>query len=477
MSETLEEDLLYGSIGEVAPRLQRREVSPVELTEACLRQIEALDPSVNAFITVLSDLAMDEARAAEDEIQRGNYKGPLHGVPIAHKDLVYTRGVRTTAGSKVLADFVPDEDAEVVTRLKQAGTVLLGKLNLHEFAAGGTSENPHYGPVHNPWHLDHNPGGSSGGSAAALATGMCFGASGTDTAGSIRSPSHSCGTTGIKATYGRVSCFGVIPLSWSLDHCGPMTRTALDAALMLNVMAGFDRRDFASVDRPTEDFSVGLDRSIRGLRIGVPTTYFNENLQPEVEAAWRSAIDALVGLGASPVEVQFTTLGGAQRVGMTILRAEMAAFHRDWFARQPEDYGPNARDRFEQARALGSVDFVRAQRDRLPIRAEMWSVFDSIDVLATPAMPVTAARIGADAVELDGQRWETAAHATRFTYPFNVSGFPAMTLPCGFDRQGLPIGLQLGAAPWQEALLLRVAHQYQQATDWHKRRPPLAVTA
>jgi aspartyl-tRNA(Asn)/glutamyl-tRNA(Gln) amidotransferase subunit A len=469
-------DIAYASITEIGPRIGRREISPVELTQVCLERIQQLEPQVNAFITVLADSAMAEARQAEAEIARGEYRGPLHGIPIAHKDLLYTRGVRTTAGSKVLADFVPDEDATVVAQLKTAGTILLGKLNLHEFAAGGTSENPHYGPVHNPWQLDHNPGGSSGGSAAALAAGMCYFATGTDTAGSIRIPSHSCATTGIKATYGRVSCFGVIPLSWSLDHCGPMTRSAFDCALFLNAMAGFDRRDPASVDRPTEDFTSSLNESIRGLRVGVPVSYFNEDVQPEVESSWRAAIDVFVQLGATPVEVRFSTLGEAQRVGMTILRAEMAAFHRDWFARQPHDYG-EVHERFAFARSLGAMDFVQAQRARNPIREEMYSVFDRVDVLATPAMPMTAARIGARSVEVDGRVWETATHATRFSYPFNISGFPAACLPCGFDRQGLPIGLQLGAAPWREALLLRAAHQYQLATDWHLRRPPLAVAS
>src|SRR5579864_5553235 len=457
-------DLAYAQIAEIAPRLERRELSPVELTQLCLERIEQLDPQVNAFISVLADSALDEARGAEREILSGKYRGPLHGIPIAHKDLIYTQGVRTTAGSKVLTDFIPDEDAAVVSRLKTAGAVLLGKLNLHEFAAGGTSENPHYGAVHNPWNLDHNPGGSSGGSGAALASGMCFGATGTDTAGSIRIPSHSCGTTGIKPTYGRVSCYGVIPLSWSLDHTGPMTRSALDAALMLNAMAGFDRRDAASVDRPAEDFSTGLSESLRGLRIGIPVTHFTEHLQPEVESAWRSAIDVLVGLGANPVAVSFNTLGDAQRIGMTIVRCEMAAFHHAWFTRQRADYSSSAHARFEAATRLSAVDLVQAQRDREPIRAEMWGVFDNVDVLVTPAMPMTAARIGVETVELDDMVWDTASHATRFTYPFNICGFPAMSIPCGLDRNGLPIGLQLGAAPWQEALLLRVAHQYQQAT-------------
>jgi len=472
-----DEDLAYASIGELAPRIKRSELSPVELTRVCLERIDRLEPQVNAFITVLTDSAMDEARRAEQEIQNGRYRGPLHGIPIAHNDLLYTRGVRTTAGSKVLADFVPDEDAAVVTRLKDAGTILLGKLNLHEFAAGGTSENPHYGPVHNPWQLEHNPGGSSGGSGAAVAAGMCFGASGTDTAGSIRIPSHSCGTTGIKPTYGRVSCFGVIPLSWSLDHCGPMTRSAADAAIMLNAMAGFDRRDSATVDRAPQDFTRSLSASLRGLRLGIPVSYFNQNLQREVESAWRSAIETLVGLGARPVEVNFSTLGDAARVGMAIVRAEMATFHAEWFARKPDDYGSNARERFAIGRAMSAMDFVQAQRAREPMRAEMWSIFDQIDVLATPAMPVTAARIGAESVELDGRVWETATQATRFTYPFNISGFPAMSLPCGFDRHGLPIGLQLAAAPWQEALLLGVAHQYQQTTDWHQARPTLTSSA
>jgi aspartyl-tRNA(Asn)/glutamyl-tRNA(Gln) amidotransferase subunit A len=465
--------LAYASIAEIGPRIRRGEVSPVDLTRACLDRVARLDPNIHAFITVTADSALDQARQAERDIQVGHYRGPLHGIPIAQKDLMFTRGVRTTAGSKVLKDFVPDYDAAVVSRLEQAGAVSLGKLNLHEFAAGATSENPHYGAVHNPWRVEHNPGGSSGGSAAALAAGMCLGATGSDTAGSVRVPSHACGTTAIKPTYGRVSCFGVIPLSWSLDHVGPMTRSAADAALLLNVMAGFDRRDAATVDRPTEDYTSELDIRLRGLHIGIPTTYFNESLQPEVEAAWRAAIEVLIELGAAPVDVAFTTLHDAQRVGMVILRAEMATFHREWFARQPEDYTPGPRERFEFARGLGAMDYVQAQRDREPMRAELWSTFDQVDVLVTPTMPMTTARIGSGSVEFDGKTFATGDLATRCTYPFNISGFPAMSIPCGFDRNGLPIGLQLAAAPWQEALLLGVAHRYQQATDWHRARPQM----
>jgi aspartyl-tRNA(Asn)/glutamyl-tRNA(Gln) amidotransferase subunit A len=464
------QDLAYATISEVAPRLASREVSPVELTRACLDQIDRLDGQVNAFITVLAESALEEARAAEAEIQRDRYRGALHGIPIAHKDLLYTRGVRTTAGSSVLADFVPNEDATVVRKLREAGTLLLGKLNLHEFAAGGTSHNRHYGAVHNPWRLEHHPGGSSGGSAAALATGMCFAASGSDTAGSIRIPSHCCGTTGIKPTYGRVSCAGVVPLSWSLDHVGPMTRSASDAALVLNAMAGFDRADAATVDRPSEDFTSELDLDLHGLRVGIPSAYFTEPLQPDVESAWRAAIETLVQLGATPVDVRFEALDRAVALGMTIVRAEMAAFHKPWYSERPEAYGPLS-ERFQLAHAMSATDFVQAQRDREPIRAELWSVFDRADVLVTPTMPTTAGRIDSDLVEIDGAVYNTIENTTRFTYPFNLSGFPAVSIPCGFDRLGLPIGLQLAGPPWREALLLRMAHQYQQATDWHQQRP------
>lgn len=472
-------ELAYASIAAVAPRLASGDLSPVELTQTCLERIARLNPHINGFVTVLADSALAEARQAEREIHAGKYRGPLHGVPIAHKDLYYTRGVRTTAGSRVLADFVPDHDATVVAKLRAAGTVLLGKLNMHEFAAGGTNANPHYGDTHNPWRLDYFPGGSSGGSAAALAAGMCLGSTGSDTAGSIRIPSACCGTTGIKPTYGRVSRFGVVPLSWSLDHVGPMTRSVHDAALMLNAMAGFDRQDSASVDRPPEDFTVGLGAGAGGLRIGIPRTYFNEVSQPDVERAWRAAIDVLVSLGARPVEVDFASLEGAVSTGQTIVRAEMTTFHHDWYAQQPDDYTPSLRERFEGARTCSAFDYIRAQRAREAMRAEMWSALDQADVLVTPTLPMTATRIGSQTNQIvDDTHQITTAEAmpalpelTRFTYPFNLTGFPALAIPCGFDRLGLPIGLQLAAAPWQEALLFRVGHAYQSATDWHTRWP------
>jgi aspartyl-tRNA(Asn)/glutamyl-tRNA(Gln) amidotransferase subunit A len=461
-------ELAYASIAEVAPRLASRDLSPVELTQACLDRIACFNQPINAFITVLADSALAEASHAEREIAQGQYRGPLHGIPIAHKDLYFTRGVRTTAGSRVLRDFVPEYDATVVARLRAAGTVIVGKLNMHEFAAGGTNENLHYGDAHNPWNLDYFPGGSSGGSAAALAAGMCLGATGSDTAGSIRIPSACCATTGIKPTYGRVSCFGVVPLSWSLDHAGPMTRSAHDAALMLNVMAGFDRQDSTTVDRPTEDFTTGLETGVRGLRIGIPRTYFSGVSQPDIERAWRAAIEVLVSLGAVPVDVEFAHLDDAVTTGMTIVRAEMSTFHHDWYKRQPDDYSPSMVTRFNDGLALSAGDYLRAQRARDAIRADMWTALDRADVLITPTLPMTATRIGSDAA----QSAAALPELTRFTYPFNLTGLPALSVPCGFDRLGLPIGLQLGAAPWQEGLLLRVGHAYQVVTDWHRRRPP-----
>jgi aspartyl-tRNA(Asn)/glutamyl-tRNA(Gln) amidotransferase subunit A len=469
------DELVYLSIAELGPKLRQREVSPVEVTRACVERIEQLEPLLNAFITVTADSAIEEAQQAEREISAGHYKGPLHGVPIAHKDLYYTAGVRTTAGSKVLSELVPDHDARVVELWKQAGTVLLGKLNMHEFAAGGTTDNPHYGPTHNPWKLGYHPGGSSGGSGAALAAGMCFGATGSDTAGSIRIPSHCCGTTGIKPTYGRVSCYGVVPLSWSLDHAGPMARTVEDCALLLQAMAGFDRRDAASVDRPVDDFLRDLNLGVKGLRIGVPVAHFNVRLRADVELAWRTAIQVLVDLGAEPVEVDFENLEEALAIGPTILRAEMRTFHRQWFAERPEDYSTALHERFASVAQLSAAELVEAQQARQRTRSELYRAFDDVDVLLTPTVPYTAEPI--PSIHSEVQNGPPPADMTRCTYPFNVSGFPALSVPCGFDELDLPIGLQIGAPPWHEALALRVGHAYQHATDWHRRRPAIEVAA
>jgi aspartyl-tRNA(Asn)/glutamyl-tRNA(Gln) amidotransferase subunit A len=458
-------ELAYFEINQVAPLLQRGKVSPVDLTRACLDRIDAFDSQINAFIAVLADSALQEAQQAEREIRSGAYRGPLHGIPIAHKDLYYTAGVRTTAASKILADFVPDEDATAVARLKQAGTVLLGKLNMHEFAAGGTNVFSQAGPVHNPWALERIPGGSSGGSAAALAAGMCLAATGSDTAGSIRIPSHCCATTGLKPTYGRVSCFGVVPLSWSLDHAGPMARSAYDCALLLQAMAGFDARDSASVDRPLDDYIGGIDHSVSGVRVGVARSHFNVDLQAEVEQALRAAFEVLRSQGAELVEVNVPSWDHWPDIGNMLVRSEMLAYHREWFAARPQDYDPWLHERFASIEGRTSVDFAGWQRARDQIRAEFRGIFERVDVLVVPVMPTTAEPIDS----------EPSTVSTRFTYPFNLAGLPSLALPCGFDADGLPIGMQIGAPAWQEALALRVGRAYQKATTWHQQRPSLQV--
>jgi aspartyl-tRNA(Asn)/glutamyl-tRNA(Gln) amidotransferase subunit A len=470
------DDLAYASIAEIAPRVRAGEVSPVELAEACLARIAALNGRVNAYLTVLADAALREARAAEAEIRAGRYRGPLHGIPIAHKDLYYTRGVVTTAGSKILADFVPTEDAAAVERLRAAGTVLLGKTQMHEFAYGGTNDNEHYGPTRNPWHLERIPGGSSGGSAAALAAGMCLGATGSDTAGSIRIPAHACGTTGIKPTYGRVSLYGVVPMAWSLDHPGPLARTAHDAALLLQAMAGHDPRDPASDDRPVPDFSFELDLGVRGLRLGIPRNYFTEEVAPDVDAAYRAAIRTLQDLGATVEDVEIPSLAATLAVQFAIGASECAAYHAEWLRTRPDDYGADVRARLEAGQLVPAVDYLKAQRYRAVIRAEQRAVLQRVDVLVTPTLPIPAPPIGMATATLGGRTVPVSPQLIRFTAPFDQSGFPAASVPCGFDGDGLPIGLQIAGRPWAEATVLRVAHAYQQATAWHTRRPPLPAS-
>ncbi len=466
-------ELAYLSLAALADRLHRRELSPVEITRVYLDRIAALDGRLAAFITVTADRALAEAAAAEREIATGQYRGPLHGVPLALKDLLYTAGVRTTAGSKILSDFVPTEDATVVTRLRAAGALSLGKTNLEEFAFGATSINPHHGTCRNPWDLARIAGGSSGGSAAAVAAGLCSASIGTDSGGSIRQPSALCGLVGLKPTYGRVSRHGVVPLSWSQDHVGPIARTVRDAALLLQAIAGHDPRDPASSRAPVPDYLGALGAGVAGLRFALPRDFFFDRTDPPVAAAVRAAARTLEGLGANVEEVPLPHAGLTVAAGATILFAEATAYHERWLRTRPQDYGPLVRARLRVGAAILATDYLKAQRARGVLIAETERLFDQVDALLTPTTAIAAPRHDEHTIRWpDGDDEDVRGATLRFTRPFNLLGFPAISIPCGFTSDGLPIGLQIVGRPFAEATVLRVARAYEAATAWTASRPP-----
>ena len=456
------------TIAEAARSFQAGELSPVELTRACLERIEALEPKLNAFVTLLPELAVAEARAAEERLGRGKRLGPLDGIPFAIKDLYETKGIRTTAGSKILADYVPAEDATCIRRLREQGVVLLGKLNMHEWAFGTTTVVSHFGPAHNPWALERITGGSSGGSGAALAASLCLGSLGSDTGGSIRMPASMCGIVGLKPTFGRVSTHGVVPLSGSLDHAGPMTRTVKDAALVLQAIAGPDPDDPTTEDVPVPDYVAALSGEVRGLRVGVPDKDVLSGLDKDVETSFRAALKTLEGLGASLVEVEVPRLQQAAAIWLAIAGPEAAAFHRRNLEERPDDFSEQVRLRLQLGLQLRAVDYLGGLESQQQLRAEVEEQYAKIDVLVTPTTAFTATRIE-DELAASGRE----SHIHHFTCPFNLTGQPAISLPCGFDGQGLPVGLQIVGRRFDEETVLRVAHAYEQATDWHLRRPPL----
>jgi aspartyl-tRNA(Asn)/glutamyl-tRNA(Gln) amidotransferase subunit A len=453
------------TIVELSPRLRRKDVSPVELTRACLDRIEKLNPVLNAFITVTAESALAEARAAEMEISRGQWRGPLHGIPVALKDLIDIVGTQTTAASGLCQNRVPAEDADVVCRLRQAGAVILGKNNLHEFAYGGSSLVSFFGDVHNPWNAEHVAGGSSGGSAAAVAAGLCYAAIGTDTAGSIREPAALCGCVGIKPTYGRVSVRGVIPLSWSLDHVGPLAATVGDAAAVLQVIAGYDRLDVGSADIPVSDYVSGLGETTKALRVGVPRAYFFDDLDDEVRAAVEQALVVIRTLVAEihELHIEVTT-------DRTVQAAESFAYHADHVAKTPELYQPETLRRIRSGENISAVEYIRRRRGLDQERRQARDFFADVDLLVTPATPIPAPAI-ADLKKDPGALRPAELRLLRNTRPFNVWGLPAVSVPCGFTKGGLPIGLQIAGPHWREDLVLRLAHAYESTTAWHERRP------
>jgi aspartyl-tRNA(Asn)/glutamyl-tRNA(Gln) amidotransferase subunit A len=451
------------TIAELVPRLRQKEVSPVELTRACLDRIEKLNPALNAFITVISESALAEARAAESEISRGEWRGPLHGIPVALKDLIDTAGTRTTAGSALFEHRVPAEDAEVVRRLRQAGAVILGKNNLHEFAYGGSSLVSFFGDVHNPWNVRHVAGGSSGGSAASVAAGLCYAAIGTDTAGSIREPAALCGCVGIKPTYGRVSTRGVIPLSWSLDHVGPLAATVGDAALVLQAIAGYDPLDVGSTDVPVADYVSGLGDGAVNLRVGIPRAHFYDDLDSEVQAAMEKAIAVIGTLVAEVREVQIEVNNDR-----TVQAAESFAYHAEKIARTPELYQAETLRRIRSGESISAADYIQRRRELDGERRRAHEFFANVDLLVTPTMPIPAPAI-ADLKRDPSALRPAELILLRNTRPFNVWGLPAISVPCGFTRSGLPIGLQIAGPPWREDLVLKLAHAFESATEWHRR--------
>ncbi|MGA7752471.1 MAG: amidase [Candidatus Sulfotelmatobacter sp.] len=452
------------SISELAPRLRRREISPVEIVRDCLGQIERLNPTLNAFITVMAESALSEARGVEAEILRGEWRGPLHGIPIALKDLIDTAGIRTTSASALHENRIPAEDAEVVRRLRRAGAVIIGKNNLHEFAYGGSSLVSHFGDVRNPWDRGRITGGSSGGSAAAVSAGMVCAAIGTDTAGSIREPSALCGCVGLKATYGRVGSRGVIPLSLSLDHVGPLTASVADAAIVLQAIAGYDAADITSVDIPVADYVSSLQQGPKSFRVGVPRGYFFDDLDPEVSAAMEHALSGIEMLVAQVKEVQIDV-----PTDRTLQAAEAYAYHAENVAKSTDRYQAETVRRIRSGEKVTAAEYIQQRRELEQARRNIRRVFAEVDVLVMPTIPMPAPAIADLRANPDELR-PAELKLLRNTRPFNVWGLPAISIPCGFTQSGLPIGLQIAGPHWREDLVLRLAHAYEQATAWHKRR-------
>ena len=449
---------------ELARRYRARDLSPVDVATAHLSRIESLDKKLASYVTVTAERAIADARAAESSIRRGG-ASPLAGVPIAYKDLYATRGIRTTGGSALYADWVPDFDSTCVTRLQDAGMVMLGKLTTHEFAFGIQFPGHRFPPAKNPWNLDYIPGGSSSGSGAALAACLTVGALGSDTGGSIRGPAAFCGIAGIKPTYGRVSRAGVLTLSWTLDHTGPMARSVEDCALMLGALAGHDPADPASSREPVPDYTAQLGAGVRGLRVGVPRDYFLTDAKPEVVSAFESALETLKKLGAEVRDVTIPSIWTAPAF-MVIMLTEAYSYHARHLRTQPKLYGEVLREKLLAGALFTAEEYVQAQRLRSRLRHEMHEVLGQVDLLASPTAPVTPPAFSA---VLD----PNFPFARSNMAPFNMTGLPALALPCGFAPNGLPISLQLAGRPFDEATVFRAGHAYEQATEWHRRRPTL----
>ncbi len=470
-----ERDLDGLTVAGAARLLRRRKLSPVELTEATLARIERLQPRLNAFITITADLARRQARQAEAEILAGDWRGPLHGIPINLKDLYCTKGIRTTAGSTILAHHVPDFDAPTVARLYEAGAVLAGKSNLHEWACGVTNDNPFFGRCHNPWKHDYIPGGSSGGSAAAVATRQGLASLGSDTGGSIRIPAHMCGLVGHKPTYGLVPRYGVFPESWSFDHAGPIAASAEDAAIVLDAIAGPDDRDPSCLRKRPRSVRRGLRRGVKDVKLGVPADVYFDACHPEIRDAVMAAIEVFRDLGAEIRPVSIPQARHGLDLCLTIAWAEAAHYHRRWLQSRQNDYGPDLVELLASASAYTAIDYLQAQQVRAKVRHAFRRVFEQVDLLISPTGPLPATPHGVDQVDVAGRPASVLGLAASLTASANATGEPACSVPCGFTADGLPIGMMLHGRWLEDGLVLRAAHAYERSQPWHRRHPQIGA--
>lgn len=466
----MSENLAAKSIGDLAPLLRDKQISPVELTGAVLANITEHNEKVNAYISVDEAKARESARQAEQEIQSGNYRGFLHGIPMALKDILYFNGEKATMGSKIHADFVADFDATVVAKLKNAGTVFTGKLNMHEYAWGATTTNPHYGATRNPWDLEKIPGGSSGGSGAAVAADMVIASLGTDTGGSVRIPASSCGIIGLKPTHGRISKYGCFPLSWTLDHIGPMTKTVYDAALLLELLAGFDPKDPTSINIESRKYSGELNDDIKGMVIGVEEAYFFKNVDNRVNDAVHRTLRELEKSGARIEPVRIPSLAQAEFAELVTITTEASAIHHDNLVKQPENFGEDVRFLLELGELMSGVDYIQAQQIRRKLSNDFAEVFRKVDVLITPTLPFLSPGIGDQTVDINGQSLSFLDEVIRFTGPGNLTGLPALSIPCGIS-EGLPIGLQIMGPAFEEEKVLKAAFVIEQLNLMKGQKP------
>ena len=461
----------FMSASELGHLIRQREISVVEVTEAHLQRIEELEPRLNSFITITADEARSAALELESEAAEGRYRGPLHGIPLGLKDAYDTKGIRTTYGSQVFDNHVPDEDSTTVVRLREAGAILLGKLNLHTLEFGPTGENDFYGDMHNPWDITRYTGGSSGGSGSAVASGECTIATGSDSGGSIRIPAALCGIVGLKTTFGLLTRHGLMGLSPTMDHHGPMARTVKDCALMLGATAGHDPKAPRSTRRPIPDYAGSLTGDVKGVRIGLVKEFFDAPIDPEVRDAVELALKVLESHGATVVEVSWPMFRYSAAISTAILLADTAESLGDLVLEHGPMVGNPTRARVESGFFIPVVKYLKAQRARAELNRQSYGLLEEVDILAGPTVPVVAPKIGEKEVQVGKTRMPTAAALLQYTRAHNLNGLPAISVPCGFNNIGLPIGLQLAGRPFGETTVLRVAHAYEQATSWHKDHP------